>query len=125
MKIFFSASGLVAVGIVAAILSSKPESAEAGSTVYVGQRGTGRVSMDKIDHSGWDKLLRKHVDKDGYVNYRSWHASSSDRQALSGYLNRLSQAIPQASATKDAKLAFWHRPHGHTRQNSGGLGQQA
>jgi hypothetical protein len=107
MKIFFSASGLVAVGIVAAILSSKPESAEAGSTVYVGQRGTGRVSMDKIDHSGWDKLLRKHVDKDGYVNYRSWHASSSDRQALSGYLNRLSQAIPQASATKDAKLAFW------------------
>lgn len=107
MKIIFSATGLVAIGIVAVMLTSKPETAEAGSTIYVGQRGTGRVSMDKVGHSGWDKLLRKYVDKDGYVNYRSWHASSSDRQALSGYLNSLSQANPQASVTKDAKLAFW------------------
>lgn len=107
MKIIFSVTSRVAVGIAVALINAKPDSAAAGSTVYVGQRGTGRVSMDRIDHSSWDKLLRKYVDKDGYVNYRSWHASSSDRQALSEYLNRLSQANPQANDTTDAKLAFW------------------
>ncbi|MFT5094072.1 MAG: hypothetical protein ACI93T_002903 [Porticoccaceae bacterium] len=107
MKIIFSAAGLVAIGIVAAILGSIPKTAEAGSTIYVGQRAAGRVSMDKVDHSGWDKLLRKHVDEDGYVNYKSWHASSSDRQSLSAYLNTLSKVNPQASASRDAKLAFW------------------
>jgi hypothetical protein len=107
MKIIFSATGLVAIGIVAATMTSKLETVEAGSTVYVGQRGTGRVSMDKVDHSGWDKLLRKYVDEDGYVNYQNWHASPSDRQALSGYLNKLSQANLPATASKDAKLAFW------------------
>ena len=107
MKIIVSATGLMAIGIAVALINAKPEQAKAGSTVYVGQRGTGRVSMDKIDHSSWDKLLRKYVDKDGYVNYRSWHASASERRTLSEYLNSLSQANPQASASKDAKLAFW------------------
>jgi hypothetical protein len=107
MKIIFSATGLLAVGIAVALINAKPDAAEAGSTVYVGRPGTGRGSMDRIDHSSWDKLLRKYVDKDGYVNYRSWHASSSDRQALSGYLNSLSQVNPQVSTSKGAKLAFW------------------
>ncbi len=107
MKIIFSATDLMTIGIVAAMLGSMPETAQAGSAIYVGHRATGRVSMDKVNHSGWDKLLRKYVDKDGYVNYRSWHASSSDRQELTGYLNQLSRANPQATTSKDAKLAFW------------------
>jgi len=107
MKIIFSATGSAAVAFIVAMLTSQPDSAEAGSTIYVGQRAAGRVSMDKVDHSGWNKLLRKHVDEDGYVNYKSWHDSSSDRRALSAYLNTLSQVNPQASASRDAKLAFW------------------
>lgn len=107
MKIGFSVTGLVVMGTAVALVNAKPESAEAGSTVYVGQRAAGRVSVEKVDHSSWDKLLRKYVDKDGYVNYRTWHASGSDRQALSGYLNSLSQANPQVRTSKDAKLAFW------------------
>jgi len=107
MKIVFSVTGLAAMVVAVALINANPERAKAGSTVYVGQRGAGRVSMEKVDHSSWDKLLRKYVDKDGYVNYRSWHASASDRRALSGYLNSLSRANPQVSASKDSKLAFW------------------
>lgn len=107
MKIIFSAHGLMTIWIVVAMLCSIPETVEAGATIFVGQRVAGRSSMDKVDHSGWDKLLRKYVDKDGYVNYRSWHASSSDRHALSEYLDQLSRANPQAAISKDVKLAFW------------------
>ncbi len=107
MKIVLSVTGLATMVVAVALINANPEQAKAGSTVYVGQRGTGRVSMEKVDHSTWDKLLRKYVDKDGYVNYRSWHASASDRRSLSGYLSSLSQANPQVSASKDSRLAFW------------------
>lgn len=105
MKIVFSVTGVM--GIAAVMLGMNPNSTEAGSTVYVGQRITGSVSLDKVDHSAWDTLLRKYVDQDGYVNYQSWHSSATDRQALSAYLGRLSRADPQAGASKDARLAFW------------------
>jgi len=107
MQLVVSVTGIVTAGIAIVIMGTEPNSAEAGSTVYIGQRTTGSVSIDKIDHSTWDSLLRKHVDKDGYVNYKSWHSSSSDRQALSAYLGRLSRANPQKAASKDAQLAFW------------------
>lgn len=63
--------------------------------------------MDNVDHSIWNRLLHRYVDSDGYVDYRSWHKSVIDRQALSEYLNKLSQVNPQVSAGKDATLAFW------------------
>ncbi len=107
MKVVFPVTGIAAVGIAAALMGAKPDSAAAGSTVYVGQPSAGRISMEAVDHSAWDALLRRHVDQDGYVNYKTWHSSSSDRQALSGYLDRLSQVNPQTKASKDAKFAFW------------------
>ena len=107
MKVIFSITGVAAVGIVAAMMATKPDSAEGGSTVYVGQRTVGSVSMDKVDHSPWDALLQKYVDQDGYVNYKSWHGSNTDRQALTGYLNSLSRVNPQTHASKDARFAFW------------------
>ena len=107
MRTFIRTIGLAVPALVAVMMSLQPKNAEAGSTIYVGQRTAGRDSMDSVDHSSWDKLLGKYVDKDGYVNYRSWHASASDRQVLSGYLDKLSRANPQARAGKDAKLAFW------------------
>jgi hypothetical protein len=107
MKVIFSITGVVAVGIVAAMMATKPNSAEAGSAVYVGQSAAGSVSMDKVDHSAWDALLQKYVDQDGYVNYHSWHGSSADRQALTGYLNSLSRVNPQTRDSQDARFAFW------------------
>ena len=66
-----------------------------------------RVSIDEIDHTALDKLLKKHVDKDGYVDYRTWYASKADRQALRAYLSLLSRANPSAEAGREARLAFW------------------
>lgn len=107
MKVIFSVTGVAAVGFVAAMMVTKPDSAEAGSAVYVGQRTAGSVSMDKVDHAVWDALLQKYVDTDGYVNYKGWHGSSADRQALAAYLNSLSRVNPQTRASKDARFAFW------------------
>lgn len=66
-----------------------------------------RIPIDRVDHTAWDLLLRKYVDADGYVNYRAWFTSSSDRQALTHYLATLSQADPRMKATRQAQLAFW------------------
>lgn len=39
-----------------------------------------------IDHSGWDRLLKKYVDEKGLVNYAGWKADQSDMKALDAYL---------------------------------------
>ncbi len=66
-----------------------------------------QVSMDQVDHSSYDALLRKYVDKDGFVNYGAWHKSAADRAALQQYLASLSQASPAVDASREGKLAFW------------------
>ncbi|QDS87460.1 hypothetical protein EC9_16380 [Rosistilla ulvae] len=90
------------------IVASDPV-ASAGSPVYVGTRvaANQQVSIDQIDHSTWDTILRKYVDANGMVNYQGLKASAADRQALSRYLNRLSSANPNAPATPGSTLAFW------------------
>lgn len=66
-----------------------------------------QVSLSDIDHSAFDKLLKKYVDDDGYVDYKRWKASKADRAALQSYLDQLSRGSRAQPATKDAKLAFW------------------
>ncbi len=99
---------VLTAGTVAVIIANTGAAA-AASTAYVGQNvsSSSQVSMDQIDHSSWDALLRKYVDDNGFVNYRAWHASSRDRQVLTAYLNALSRANPNRSSSRDAKLVFW------------------
>ncbi len=66
-----------------------------------------QISIDEIDHSAFDALLRKYVDSDGYVNYTSWKRSSTDRRALENYLAHLSRASLKKSSSHAARLAFW------------------
>ncbi len=66
-----------------------------------------QVSMDRIDHSTWDALLRKYVDNGGRVNYQAWKSSEADRDALTQYLATLSTASTSRRASKPAALAFW------------------
>ena len=106
MKLTFSLAGVVAIAA-AVLMGTGSDVAQAGDPVWVGQNVHGSVSMGDVDHSPWDALLKKHVDDDGYVNYKAWHASSTDRRTLTAYLNSLSQVNPQSKASKDAKLAFW------------------
>ncbi|MFK7779158.1 MAG: DUF547 domain-containing protein [Gimesia sp.] len=100
---------LVIMGVTATVMITNSSDAVAASTIYVGQKVSSnlQVSMDQVDHSSWDALLKKYVDKDGYINYKQWHASPSDQRALTTYLNQLSKANPNRSGSNDAKLAFW------------------
>lgn len=93
--------------LIAAALYST--TASAGEKINVGRQwpANQQVSMDNIDHSTWNRLLGTYVDDDGFVDYRSWQSSAEDRAALNDYLVELSRANPQASASREAQLAFW------------------
>lgn len=41
-----------------------------------------------IDHSSYDKLLKKYVNNLGLVDYRSWRSSKSDMKALKNYIKQ-------------------------------------
>ncbi len=65
------------------------------------------VSMDQIDHTPFDVLLKKHVDTDGYVNYKTWKSSSADHRALQSYLEMLGRASTKTRSSREAQIAFW------------------
>lgn len=81
--------------------------ASAGSPVYVGSKATKGRSIDQIDHSAWDALLKKYVDGDGLVDYQSLKSNVADVRKLDGYLAMLSSASANVTAKREAKLAFW------------------
>jgi len=92
------------------LLASLPASiCWAGEKIHVGTpiSTPSQVSMNQVDHSLWDTLLKKYVDADGNVDYKRWKASPDDGKALSHYLGLLSTASPSKKATHEAKLAFW------------------
>jgi hypothetical protein len=51
-----------------------------------------------IDHSEWSRLLAKHVDERGRVDYAGWKRTEADRAALQTYLGRIA-ARPNPAAT--------------------------
>ena len=57
-----------------------------------------------VTHEAWNKLLKKHVNNKGFVNYKGF---IKDSIALNSYLSMLSNNAPSASWTKEEKLAFW------------------
>lgn len=81
----------------------------AGPTVTVGvDVPKARQSpVVQIDHSNWDRLLKRYVDANGYVDYATWRASAADQKSLDEYLNHLSTASFGREATQEAVLAFW------------------
>lgn len=83
--------------------------AHAGRKVTVGRlvSSTQRISMDQVDHSPWNGLLNKYVDRAGQVDYKSWKKSPRDTGLLDKYLNELSQADAGIKASRNGQLAFW------------------
>lgn len=61
-------------------------------------------SSFNISHESWDKLLKKHVDKQGKVNYKGFINDSTE---LIGYLRLLSNNIPNTNWTDQQQLAYW------------------
>jgi len=90
-------------------LAASASRAGAGPKRYVGAEVAPdqRTSINEIDHSSWDGLLKKYVDPRGGVNYGQWKANSSDVQLLNSYLDRLSTASLSIPSTRAAQLAYW------------------
>ncbi|TGE25243.1 DUF547 domain-containing protein [Hymenobacter aquaticus] len=57
-----------------------------------------------VDHSAFDKLLKKHVNAKGLVDYKGFKA---DQAAFNQYLAQLSKNKPADSAPKAEQMAFW------------------
>lgn len=83
-------------------------SAVAGPKVVVGKNVAAdqRISIEQVDHAGWEALLKRYVNEDGNVDYATWRGSE-DVAKLDEYLNALSHAEPRLRSSKEARLAFW------------------
>ncbi|UOQ50746.1 DUF547 domain-containing protein [Hymenobacter cellulosivorans] len=57
-----------------------------------------------VDHSAFDKLLKKYVNEKGLVNYKAWKA---DQGAFNQYLAMLSKNPPAANWSKPEQMAYW------------------
>ena len=57
-----------------------------------------------FDHSIWDKLLMKHVDHNGNVDYKGF---AMDIKPLGEYLQYLAQNPPHETSAKAKKLAYY------------------
>jgi len=60
------------------------------------------VDAIRLDHSAFDRLLRQHVDADGWVDYEGLH---EDTGVLDGYIGSLA-LIPLDRLGRDEKLAL-------------------
>ena len=57
-----------------------------------------------VDHTIWDRLLKKHVDEKGLVDYKGFKKEEGE---LKKYLDLLSRNPPTAKWTKNEQMAFW------------------
>ena len=57
-----------------------------------------------IDHSSWDVLVKKHVSKDGWVDYKGF---LNDRKQLQEYLKMLSENPPSEDWSVQELLAYY------------------
>ena len=97
------------VSFAALLVTLLPQRLWAGSKVTVGAKVARQqqVSLDEIDHTAWDELLKKYCDDRGFVDYRGWKASQADVKKLDQYLAQLSSGNASLSAQRANQFAFW------------------
>lgn len=61
-------------------------------------------ALAKPDHKNWNSLLAKYVNSKGDVNYAGFKA---DKSKLEAYLAELTNNPPEASWSRNEKMAFW------------------
>lgn len=61
-------------------------------------------SIQKFDHSSFDKLLQLYVTENGVINYKGF---IKDKTVFLEYLTALSENPPKKNWTKEDKLAYW------------------
>ena len=57
-----------------------------------------------VQHGEWDILVKKHVSKNGMVDYQGF---LKDKKQLQVYLDKLSANRPTSKWSKNEKMAFW------------------
>jgi len=62
------------------------------------------ATSEKIDHKAWDILLKKYVDKNGFVDYKGFLNSKTE---LADYINYLSENVPNENWTIQEQLAYY------------------
>lgn len=69
------------------------------------------MKIKEITHKSFEELLEKYVDKNGRVNYETWHNSKDDRSKIENYIRELSNASPslRPDLFKDdsEKMTYW------------------
>ncbi|MFD2571453.1 DUF547 domain-containing protein [Spirosoma soli] len=66
--------------------------------------GTSIVSSAPIDHSSYDRLLKKYVNEKGLVNYKGL---KSEEKELKKYLDMISNNPPTSKWSKNDQMAYW------------------
>ena len=61
-------------------------------------------SVETLDHSSWDTLLKKYVDDAGNVDYKNF---KNDFDQLNNYLDHLAKNPIANNATKEQRLAYY------------------
>ncbi|MCK0114613.1 DUF547 domain-containing protein [Gelidibacter sp. F63206] len=61
-------------------------------------------TTDKVDHSDWDKLLKKYVNKEGLVDYKGF---KTEQHKLEAYLTKLSKMKPNEKWSDQELLAYY------------------
>lgn len=88
----------IAAAVVAVLPSfSRPATSAPHSTARA-------VATAPVDHSTFDKLLKKYVNAQGLVNYKGW---KTDQAAFNQYLQFLSKNPPAATWSKAEQMAYW------------------
>lgn len=60
---------------------------------------------DPVSHEQWDRLLKRHVNEKGLVNYKGFQ---TDQHKLNSYLMLLKNAPPNKKTwTREEQLAYW------------------
>ncbi|MDO7853894.1 DUF547 domain-containing protein [Hymenobacter convexus] len=90
---------LAASAFAAAATFVAPANAAGARPAVVAPRATAAV-----DHSAFDKLLKKHVNDKGLVDYKGF---KTDEKVFNQYLDLLSKNKPGSSASKQEQMAFW------------------
>lgn len=74
------------------------------SVIALSTSSSERVAAPPVEHSGFDRLLKKHVNAQGLVNYKGFKA---DEKEFNQYLAALSKNPPTASWSKPEQMAYW------------------
>ncbi len=88
------------------LLSAAGISSQGQPTKEVPEKLTSTTANSKvnIDHSGWDRLLKKYVDNEGMVDYKGF---KKDSEELNAYLNMLSAKEPNDDWSVQELLAYY------------------